>query len=63
MYNSKDWYKSKTLWGILLSILIVVAQMFGVVPEVIPDRVEQLLQIALGLWTWYGRVTAKTTIK
>jgi hypothetical protein len=37
--------------------------MFGVTPQAIPDRLEDLLQLlAMGLAV-YGRLTATTTIK
>jgi hypothetical protein len=61
--NSKSWWTSKTIWGIILAALIAVAQMFGVTPQAIPDRLEDLLQLlAMGLAV-YGRLTATTTIK
>jgi hypothetical protein len=63
MYNSKNWYQSKTVWGIVLAALIAVAQMLGVTPEVIPGWLEDFLQLlAMGL-AIYGRFNAKTTLK
>jgi hypothetical protein len=61
--QTKSWWTSKTIWGIILAALIAVAQMFGVTPQAIPDRLEDLLQLlAMGLAV-YGRLTATTTIK
>jgi hypothetical protein len=63
MYNSKNWYQSKTVWGIVLAALIAVAQMLGVTPEAIPGWLEDFLQLlAMGL-AIYGRFSAKTTLK
>jgi len=63
MYNSKNWYQSKTVWGIVLAALIAVAQMLGVTPEAIPGWLEDFLQLlAMGL-AIYGRFNAKTTLK
>ena len=63
MLNTKKWYQSKTVWGIVLAATIAIANIFGVVPEALPEAVDKLVQlIALG-FAVYGRLSAKASLK
>jgi uncharacterized membrane protein len=61
--QTKSWWQSKTIWGIILAAAIAVAQVFGVTPEAIPDSVEKIIQLIALAWSVYGRITADTVIK
>ena len=38
--ETKKWYESKTFWAVIITIIVVIAQQFGVV---LPDWVEPML--------------------
>ncbi|MCX7716693.1 MAG: hypothetical protein N2Z73_04680 [Endomicrobia bacterium] len=67
MIDKKEWYKSKTVWAGIITILItvyntarpVVIENFGINLPEIPGWVYTILG-ALGI---YGRVSAKNAIK
>jgi len=60
MFNSKSWYRSKTIWSGIVAVVIAAyneaANQFGL--PVTPDFVYALLG-ALGV---YGRATANATV-
>ena len=60
--ETKKWYQSSTIWGILLTVLITVAGWFGVIPEALPESIERGLQLAALLYATYGRTKAKKAI-
>ncbi len=44
--NAKNYLKSKTLWANMLALVLIVAQLFGIVPAVIdPEKQAGLLAI------------------
>lgn len=60
----KSWYKSKAVWGNIVSLLAMLAGIFGVdvAPEDQAMIVETISRIVAGagvLYAIYGRVTAK----
>lgn len=67
MIDKKEWYKSKTIWAGIITILItvyntvrpLVSENFNVNLPEIPEWVYTILG-ALGI---YGRVSAKSVIK
>lgn len=67
--NNKQWWASKTLWGILVSIIATAFQLFGVVNIsdieqgqltdkiiVLADLIAQFIGFVLAI---YGRIVAK----
>ena len=60
MFNSKSWYRSKTIWSGIVAVSLAAyneaAKQFGL--PVTPDFVYALLG-ALGI---YGRATAKSVV-
>ncbi len=68
MENTKQWYKSKTIWSALVVAVIGTLSMFGVgqlegEQESVTEFVMQLVTIISGLIALIGRVKAKTEIK
>lgn len=70
MNNTKPWYKSQTLYGILLTAVTIIAGWFGVIPQELPenwklilDNLKSALEIVGLLWATIGRFRAKTVIK
>lgn len=67
MENEKQWYKSKTIWGAVLSgfavIVIAVTEYFGVDISQWLETVALIAGIFGVPFTIYGRKTAGTRIK
>jgi hypothetical protein len=62
-YKTKDWYKSKTILASIATVLLGTAALFGVHTDASQaSSVVDVLFIALGLITGYGRATATTAI-
>ena len=57
--ETKKWYQSKTIYGILLTAVITIASWFGVMPEALPETVERILQLVGLIFATYGRSVAK----
>ncbi|TCL76182.1 hypothetical protein [Rhizobium sp. BK251] len=67
MDESKDWYRSKTIWGALLAVGASLVQFTGVEVSpgdqmVIADSAVSIAGAIGGLLAVYGRLTAKTAI-
>ena len=66
MEDTKNWYKSKTVWAGIITALIGTLALFGVTvqdnPETIADSVVNLIATVSGIVAIFGRVTAKQTI-
>lgn len=67
MDESKDWYRSKTIWGALLAVGASLVQFMGVEVSpgdqmVIADSAVSIAGAIGGLLAVYGRLTAKTAI-
>jgi len=67
MQNSKKWWQSKTIWGAIITLIAVIAQLFGVKidPALQQQLVTQITTIAAGvggLLALYGRIKADKRI-
>lgn len=60
MDNSKKWYKSKTIWSILLNAAVGVIQ--AVNPDVLGTPVATSLITILSVFGIYSRTSADTKI-
>jgi uncharacterized membrane protein YdjX (TVP38/TMEM64 family) len=60
--NLKQFWKSKTLWGILIAVVPMILQVVGL-PLPISEMVNDLLIALGGSLAAYGRVTATTQLK
>ena len=68
MENSKEWYKSKTIWASLVTVLISVLGMFGVggledQKETITELIMQIVAVSGGVLAVIGRISANSKIK
>jgi len=66
--QSKEWYKSKSVWGSVISFAAIVAGAFGYTfgAEDQAALVDTIMQVVAGagvLLAMYGRLVAKTTIQ
>lgn len=62
-YKTKDWYKSKTIWGSIATSVLGVLALFDIVPDA--AQVNMIIDAAfilLGGFTAFGRVTATEAI-
>lgn len=58
----KHWWQSKTIWGLAITAVSIVAPKYQPIAQVLPQTVDQLATafgIILGV---YGRVKAQTPI-
>ena len=67
MQDTKAWWQSKAVWGALITLVAVIAQLFGVQidPELQQQAVNQVTAIAAGiggLLALYGRIKADKKI-
>lgn len=67
MTDTKPWYLSKTVWAAIVSVLATLSSMLGMpLPsgssEVLTDAILQLVAAIAGLFSIFGRMTAKTRI-
>ncbi|MDD4892380.1 MAG: hypothetical protein PHH73_00075 [Candidatus Rickettsiella isopodorum] len=58
--DSKSWYKSKTLWSVVLNGVVAVIQV--VKPELMNTQVATTLIVILTAMGIYGRTSANTTL-
>lgn len=63
MANTKAWYQSKTILGILLTAIIMIAGWFGVIPEALPEGVQRILELVGLIIATYGRTVATKPLK
>lgn len=68
MTEQKQWFMSKTVWGVLVMLLSTILGSTGLplsaeVQSDIVDLVMQAITIGGGALAVYGRVTAKAEIK
>lgn len=66
--NSKDWYKSKTIWASLVTVVVGTLLTVGVVDleaeqDTITELIMQIVTIVSGIIALVGRVQATTAIK
>ena len=64
-FLSKEWYKSKTMWGLIVVLAATVAQKFGLDIDLAGADMllTEALQVAGAAYSLYGRVKATHTIK
>lgn len=63
MSDVKPWYKSKAMWGVIITVLGVLADQPQVLEQVLGVEVAAKLTIVIGLvLTTYGRVRATQRI-
>lgn len=67
MDGSKDWFRSKTVWGALIAVAASLLQVAGL--ELTPDVQNDLADLAIasvgvigGALSIYGRVSARAVI-
>ena len=66
MIDQKNLLQSKTVWGIIITVLAILLPRFGIQPlgegqaEVIAELVTQLIGLCI---TLYGRLKAVTDLK
>ena len=72
IYNSKDWYKSKGIWGGIIMIVGLILGFFGIdvgadeqaqIVDQIVNTVSSIMSLVGSIMAIYGRVKAKSTIK
>jgi TM2 domain-containing membrane protein YozV len=70
MNQSKNWYESKTIWGVIISLIGWVASEYFKVPvdvtttdPVAGETVAQIIQLSGLVIAVIGRVKSTTTIK
>ncbi len=68
MNGSKDWYKSKTVWAGVVTMVIGILSRFGIgavegTEDSIVEVIMQFVTIGGGIMTIIGRVVAKGKIK
>jgi uncharacterized membrane protein len=68
MTDQKQWFMSKTVWGVLLMLASSVLASFGLELDAasqqqIVDLIMQAITVGGGALAVYGRVTAKTALK
>jgi len=64
MTDSKPWYASKTIWGIVLAAVVALAGMFNIQPvQDTPEWLRLALQLLGLIVATYGRLATKTTIR
>ena len=61
--ETKKWFQSKTIYGILLTALIMIAGWFGVLPEALPDGVQRILELVGLVFATDGRAVATKPLK
>ena len=61
--ETKKWYQSKTIYGILLTALMMIAGWFGVIPEALPESLQRILELVGLVIATYGRSVAKKPLK
>ena len=67
MNTTKKWYMSKGVWGAVITLIAVIAQLFGyqIDPELQQQAVSQITTIIAGvggLVALYGRIKAEKKI-
>lgn len=63
MNNTKVWFQSKTILGIILTAIIMIAGWFGVIPEALPESVQRILELVGLIIATYGRAVATKSLK
>lgn len=70
MNQSKNWYESKTIWGVIISLIGWVASEYFKVPVNVTttdaaagETVAQIIQLAGLVIAVIGRIKSTTTIK
>jgi hypothetical protein len=61
-YANKDWYKSKTILGSVVTVILGVLSLFGIAEGVVAEPIVDLLFVVSGIFTGYGRVVATEKI-
>lgn len=63
--NSKDWYKSKTVWAGIITTLVGAAQTIGLQFgfDLLSNPIASVILSVLGVLGVYGRATATSVIK
>jgi uncharacterized membrane protein len=63
--DSKDWYKSKTIWAGIITALVGAAQTIGMHFgfDLLANPIASTILAILGVIGVYGRTTANTSIK
>lgn len=63
--NSKDWWKSKTVWAGIITAVVGAAQTIGLQFgfDLLANPIASTVLAVLGVLGVYGRTTATTTLK
>lgn len=59
---SKPWWKSKTLWGLVITGISIAAPKYQPVAEVLPTAIDNVGSLVGLLLAAYGRIKADTSI-
>ena len=60
---AKKWYESKTIWGIVLAFVLSIANIFGVMPEALPESLQKVIEMLALAFAFYGRIVAKKPVE
>ena len=65
MYDEKNWYQSKTIWGAIAVIISSISQMAGVSLDAgqLTEATMSLVSLVGGVVAYVGRVKATHLIK
>ena len=66
--ESKQWYKSKTVWAAFVAMVVGTMSMFGVgqldgEEESMTELIMQVVTVVSGVVALFGRISAHTTLK
>jgi len=61
--QGKPWWKSKTIWGLALTTIGVIAPKYQPVAQLLPPLVDQIATTVGLILGFYGRITAKEQLK
>ena len=62
--ETKAWYASKTIWGIVVAAVVAVAASFGIEPATdLPDWVTTVIQVIALAVAAFGRIVASKAIR
>jgi len=60
--ETKQWWKSKTIWGLAITAVSIAAPKYKPVADVLPDVVDQVASLVGIALATYGRIKAEKPI-